>query len=172
MKNIFWWLFLPIGIIVLIIYYLYNKANSNSNTPSQNTVQNTTSSQLGIWQWFPLWDGFTSNSLRNQGAYQGGFMNLLSTVSNSFGVNDGGDNPGVSVGGSSTGGFGSSGSGVGIPSALSPISSVFVTAFNQGNYALSALNNFDVLNTPNLASSSNAVDTGVYGYNDDNIEES
>lgn len=148
---------------------IYLAIKKTSPTPPQNTVQNTTNTQTGIWQWFTGWTGFNSASLKNQTTNVTAISGLLGAISNAFGKNDGGANPGVSVGGSAAGGTASSGGGAGLPSGLSPVTSLFDTVFNNGNYGLNALNNFDVLAQNPSASATNATSTGVNGYNNSGL---
>jgi hypothetical protein len=168
MKKVLFYVGLPVIVIAIIFYWLYQKSQA-APVNTQSAVATTTGSQTGLWQWFAGWDNYTSAALSNQTSSITGFNSLLSSVSNAFGVNDGGDNPGVSTGGSDAGGSASSGSGVGLPSALSQVQSIFDTAFNQTNYQLSALNNFDVENASASVASTNGTDTGVSGYDNSDM---
>jgi hypothetical protein len=165
MKKVLITLGIPLILLAALIYWVYQR-RQNAAIVAANTVQNTTNSQTGIFQWFPGFDGFTSAALENLGGSISLANQNLTAVSNAFGLNDGGANPGVSVGGASAGGLASSGSGVGLPSALSNVSDIFSTVFNNDDYSLSPLNNFDVLNTPQTIASANAANTTIYGADD------
>lgn len=164
MKKATWILLGIIAAIGVAIYYILNK--TPAVTTAANTPANTTATQTGVSQWWTGWSNFTNTSLGNQGGFMAGANSLLTGISNAFGGNDGGANPGVSVGGSAAGGIASSGSGAGIPSPLSQVTDLWSTVFNNANYAPAPLNNYDVQNAAanNLSTSSNnATDTTVSG---------
>ena len=107
MKTIYW--VLGIGIAALGAWYIYSKkATPAAASPVANTNTATTPAT-----WFPSWANATQ--LKSTTASVTGAFTDLKSISNIFGSNDGGKNPGVSVSGSSTGGTQSSGSGAGLP---------------------------------------------------------
>jgi hypothetical protein len=166
MKKLLY-VFIPFALIAYAIYYIWNK--SQKAAAAALPTPTTTATAQPVNQWFAGWNGYTSAVLSNAGSFQTGATNLLKTVSNAFGTNDGGANPGVAISGSNYGGTSSSGSGAGNPTPLSQTTNpdIWDTSFTQGDYASAALNNYDVQNSPSLVSSQNAVDTDV---GDDNFD--
>ena len=107
MKNI--WIWILGGVALIGVLYLYMKRGTARNTPSQanpGTAGNPAA-------WFGGWMGYTQNALAGGTATAQGAFSALNSLSNAFGLNDGG-NSDVSIGGSSAGGVQSSGSGAGV----------------------------------------------------------
>lgn len=158
--------FLAAGVLAVWYFFIRGKTSQPKNTGAVLT----TGTAGAVSQLYTGWKGFTSASLQNQTATVNNTFGLLNSVSNLFGLNDGGNSGGVSVGGSAAGGIASSGSGAGPAlSSIGNVSSLFDTGFNQGDYSLSPLNNFDVLSASNSPASNNSVDTGVYGFDNTDL---
>lgn len=163
MKKAFY-VFLPILLIGGAVYLVWRKMTA-AKTPTQ-TSANTANANASLNQ-YPGWLSFTGSALNNAQGYVNGLLKQFGQVSNIFGSNDGGANPGVAISGSNNGGTASSGGGVGLVTSLSnTISNIWDRAFTQNNYASAPLNNYDAQTAANQgasAASSNAVDTGVDG---------
>jgi hypothetical protein len=114
MKHIFLWILGLLGFLAVVWYFLTRSGASGS---SLGTVQ-TTGTQTTQAPWFPAWNGFTAQATQNVGASVSSAFSRLFSLSNNFGVNDGGRNPGVSISGSQVGGINSSGSGAGTPNDI------------------------------------------------------
>lgn len=91
MKNI--WLWILGGVALIGVLYLYLKRGTARNTPSQanpGTASNPAA-------WFGGWMGYTQNALAGGSATAQGAFSALNSLSNAFGINDGG-NSDVSIG--------------------------------------------------------------------------
>lgn len=106
------WFLLPFLAVGGLIGYSKYRANQAANAAP---TQQTTSTAGFLPPWLPSWGGFTEASLQNTTKLAQNTQNSLNAISNNFGLNDGGNNPGVSTGGSGAGGVQSSGSGAGLP---------------------------------------------------------
>jgi len=110
MKKIVMWI-VGLGALALGAWYFFFRKPA---TPAR-TQQTTNTANTAPQPWFPGWSGFNQQSLDNVTKTQTSFFDGLKQLANNFGVNDGGRNPGVSVGGSKAGGTQSSGSGAALP---------------------------------------------------------
>jgi hypothetical protein len=131
MKKILWLILIAVGVIGAVYYFLTRKSAAAAATVA------TTGTQTGFAAFFPGWTGFNQASLTAAKANVTGYQSLLTSVSNAFGINDGGTNPGVSTGGSVAGGIASSGSGAAPPApSNSTANSIFAGVANPPASAL------------------------------------
>lgn len=96
-------------------YFVIRKPATAGGVNNSGTTANTNSAG-GFASWFPGWNGFTTQSLNSVTGSVTSALTDLKSISNLFGSNNGGTNPGVSISGSSIGGTQSAGSGAGLPS--------------------------------------------------------
>ena len=126
---------------VAAIFLLKKSSPATGARGASNTVASTGTATTPA-AWLPGWNGFTQTQQQNLGAATNSAFSNLAGLSNNFGENDGGTNPGVSVGGSASGGVQSSGSGAGLPVAdSSPDLGDQVTVADQSTAA--PLNGYD-----------------------------
>ena len=137
MKTIWIWVF-GIGALLVVAYlFLKGKATGRGTRPTAQT----TGTQMAQAPWLPAWQGFTTTAMNNVGGNVGSAFNRLFGLSNNFGANDGGTNPGVSVSGSHVGGTQSSGSGAGLPVDTLTVQSVQSNPADQ--FGAAPLNGYD-----------------------------
>ena len=147
MKKILWLILAAVAAVGAVYYFILRKPAASAAPVAQ-----TTGTQTGFAAFFPGWTGFNQASLAAAGNNVKSYTSLLTTVSNAFGFNDGGTNPGVSTNGSANGGAASSGSGVGLPTpSNSTANDVFSSVLNppasqlyDTTTGLNGTGNFDV----------------------------
>jgi hypothetical protein len=151
-------LFLILGGLGLFMFAKGKAATTTARTTARRglpTAQST-GTQTTPDAWLPSFTGFTQAQMRSVGDNVSGAFSALSGLSNNFGRNDGGTNPGVSVGGSQRGGTQSSGSGAGLPVGTTSIQSGQSSPATQSTTA--PLNGFTDDNYDPAADDSSAYD--------------
>lgn len=112
MKAIYW---LAAGFLLLMIIMRKSGGFSGLISGTGNTAQTTGTARNAPLPWFPEWTGFNAQSISATNRNVKGIFASFKDLSNTFGFNDGGSNPGVAINGSNNGGIASSGSGAGTP---------------------------------------------------------
>jgi hypothetical protein len=136
MKTIWIWV-LGIGALAVCAYLLLKSKATRGTRPTAQT----TGTQTAQAPWLPGWQGFTTNAMNNVGSNVRSAFNRIFGLSNNFGANDGGTNPGVSVSGSHVGGTQSSAGGAGVPVDTLTVQSVQTDPADQ--FGAAPLNGYD-----------------------------
>jgi hypothetical protein len=112
MKKYLLWI-VALGGLALAGWYYVKKGSAAAATPATSPAATNTGTATAANGWWPGLTGLVNNTLKTGNLNSQDAMNELASISNAFGLNDGGAS-GVSVGGSSAGGTQSSGSGAGV----------------------------------------------------------